>query len=1842
MAPLADLYVRVAADTLNARRQIQSFQDKLRGVDRTRTTAQVSANTRLAQAEITVLQNRLEKLRLQKVTPRVELQTARAEVKLEALQARLAKLSAPTVAPEVRTARGTAEFNGWLARLRGQRVQVPVDLDMSRLQASSAQFARLLKLPALTGAAALAGGALASLGAGMTALTSAAGPAVGALAGVGGAGAALGQGFLVAKFATSGLSDAMKAVNAVNQSTAAGFKPTAAQVKKVAIEYGLTSAAGQRLVTVLLQQSAAFGTLKDRVQGVLLPQLATSIQILGSAYLPMLTRSTTATAAVLRDLARDATYAFSGRVWRQDVDRILTTNVGLLRTLGGAALPLANVVRNIWVAALPLAQRFSQFVQDAAFRVSILTSEARRSGALGSFFRTAGDTAAQLGRIIGNVGGALLGMGRAAFGAGQTLLGSLEGATRRMRDLAASASGQNAMRDYFARSVPVIQETGRLLSALAGTFARLGANPALAPLIRQVRTQLLPAFERLLNITAGSFGSQVVTLLTNLANVFARLSAGGGALSAFLGTLVSMSGALNRLLATPGLGQFVNRILALAGTATALGLVVGSVGRIAASIGRLVTLGVSVAGFFGLLSRGGAVITGIAVAFLLAYRNIEPFRDAANATGRAVLGILAPLRGLGPVITDVLAGRLAQAGQRLAQVGGQLRTAAEQWLPQLSSALSRMGQALVSWIGPRIGPTLAALGGFFSRVSGWVTDTALPALGRATVRLGTALTAWIGPRIGPALSALEGFLVRIAGWVGNTGLPMLGRATARLGQALVDWIGPRVGPAITALGALLGRAVDWFTRTGRPMLVQALNRLGDALWRWVEPRIPALLGALGEFAGRAVAWLIGTGAPRLENGLEVLGRRLIGWVAPRIPGLLAETGKLVGGLVRWVATEGVPTVVRALTQFGVRAVAGFVDGFRSTDLGRAVGGAFTRVRDVVAQAMSSVRERVASETAAVRGAFSSGMLALSGAAERAMGAVRDALSAGMSLAQRVVARGVEGVQAAWDAISRVVAPVRRAFEAVRSVVSDLLRIAVFTVQEALRSMVSAVADSPIAQAARRIWQAVRVVVTSAVGAVQERVSAALSAVAEFVADVFGRVLTTTRRTWNAVREAVATVLTAVQGRVNSILSSVASFVADVMGRLLAEWRRRWTAVRETAATIVTAVRDVVADRLEATSDVVRRVLARIRRTFETAWTGIRTFVSDQVGALLRRAGDLVEGMRRIAADTWSRFRGETEGRIGSLIDWFRGVPGRIADTFGSLGGLLVERVKAGFRPMTGFINSNIVGGFNAISKAAGASLQLPFIPGFARGGVIPGQETKRDSVLFAARPAESVMVPEFTRAVGGERGVRKLNRAAERGRLRGRRLVPSNEEVERVGDLAEEAQARDPLGDVPLGRFKRDRKAWVFGSPPGYDVSGAMRAWNSALNGAFSFLAGRGPLTNQVTVASKRMPGADWQAITDGFRITMNDAYLREEDAEYRRSAVMHEMGHVLGLDHTNRLDSIMSIAPARIERMLGAPSRSDIAGALRVFPPRPDDDLQHGNPGSGFFGNIFATARGAIESLRQAVAKFVRPGVDEFRGRFAQRSTLGALASGANERLYAAMLAYGGAHDVGDFPAGEPGVDAGQRGGDYRRVSHQGKTLNARTLRMLRDAERNLRATFRVTQGSYRPRTSYSGGTHMGGGALDVNGPRGWATAVRALRGAGFAAWHRTPAQGPWGHHIHALAIGDRELSPSAAGQVRSFQSGGTGLRGLANGGIVKARPGGTPVVVGEGGRDEVVIPLPRRGDGDGGHVRLHPQDLAALAGAISVRVYIGERELQDVSVRAARGEIQAAVRSASHGRRG
>jgi TP901 family phage tail tape measure protein len=165
-----------------------------------------------------------------------------------------------------------------------------------------------------------------------------------------------------------------------------------------------------------------------------------------------------------------------------------------------------------------------------------------------------------------------------------------------------------------------------------------------------------------------------------------------------------------------------------------------------------------------------------------------------------------------------------------------------------------------------------------------------------------------------------------------------------------------------------------------------------------------------------------------------------------------------------------------------------------------------------------------------------------------------------------------------------------------------------------------------------------------------------------------------------------------------------------------------------------------------------------------------------------------------------------------------------------------------------------------------------------------------------------------------------------------------------------------------------------------------------------------------------------------------------------------------------------------------------------------------------------------------------------------------------------------------GVVPVSDPGNPAGHslwRGGEFsnRFIAHMQK------------AEQLSKKQVQVMQGGFRPRTSYSGTSHQGD-AVDFQVDY---ALVRAFRQVGIAAGDRT-GLGNWAPHVHAVpgpsagyaagsAVWQWQDYIAKGGMNQAYNS----TWGLAEGGIVKARQGGWQATIGEGGKDEAVIPLPR-----------------------------------------------------------
>jgi hypothetical protein len=381
--------------------------------------------------------------------------------------------------------------------------------------------------------------------------------------------------------------DAQQGVTDATRELAAAYREAGAAAEsggagKAADDFDKASPAAQRFARFLNDEVLpALRRIRDEIQARALPKFETAIRT-ALPLLGLFGAKLGDTADIIGDLTIRAADMMTSGPWTRDFGTILDSNNRIIETLGSAGLVSADALRILWVIAGPLAERLADLVLRGTETARAFLEAKRGTGELDTFMTRAGDTIEQLLRIIGNLLASLFNIGEAAAPAGQILLDSFEAATQKLQDLTGSVEGQTQIRDWFLAIVPTVQELGRLLVDLLAMMARLGSDPDTARFVEQLRTQLLPALDRM--ITA--LGDHVVPLLIDLASHLANITTelGGGALVGFLLTLNGIAAAIEWLLSIPGVGEFVGFILLLAGAGAGLSVVVGTVSKLTAAL----------------------------------------------------------------------------------------------------------------------------------------------------------------------------------------------------------------------------------------------------------------------------------------------------------------------------------------------------------------------------------------------------------------------------------------------------------------------------------------------------------------------------------------------------------------------------------------------------------------------------------------------------------------------------------------------------------------------------------------------------------------------------------------------------------------------------------------------------------------------------------------------------------------------------------------------------------------------------------------------------------------------------------------------------------------------------------------------------------------------------------------------------------------------------------------------------------------------------------------------------------------------------------------------------------
>jgi hypothetical protein len=410
-------------------------------------------------------------------------------------------------------------------------------------------------------------------------------------------------------------------------------------------------------------------TLRDALGRELFSQLESNLERLRTVLFPALR-------PVLVQLGDDIGKAFTkitdGIVNPRNIEKLNKVIIQSGINIQSYATTLANLYESfltLLVGAEPLINRFNTFVENkTAFWADFLNLQ-EASGELTKFFNKAGDIAARLGSIFGNLFGGISNITKANFspgGGGYILIEWLDEVLRKFDSFSGSVSGQQALQEYFKDVAVNAKAVLQSLGAFVKIILQAGADPNIArfwdilkgaaPILGSIFTQLNAAGPALAEFIVSLFRFAEVTLTT-------------GAIQNFLGVLTTALNTLSSILASPGvkgLFDFGSRLLAFFlafGTIAKLVKFAGFVvsGSLIAVGNALRFLASPLAGATGLFSNLKLAVTPLAAAFgvtassmaialgaitaivavlVVAYNKSEIFREAVSNLATTFTGTL--------------------------------------------------------------------------------------------------------------------------------------------------------------------------------------------------------------------------------------------------------------------------------------------------------------------------------------------------------------------------------------------------------------------------------------------------------------------------------------------------------------------------------------------------------------------------------------------------------------------------------------------------------------------------------------------------------------------------------------------------------------------------------------------------------------------------------------------------------------------------------------------------------------------------------------------------------------------------------------------------------------------------------------------------------------------------------------------------------------------------------------------------------------------------------------------------------------------------------------------------
>jgi len=376
------------------------------------------------------------------------------------------------------------------------------------------------------------------------------------------------EGARMVRDAQEGVADAIQAVADAAADLASGG---AGGVDAFAEAMAKLPPSAQAFVRYLISLQPLLERLKTIAADNLFPGLTVGLSNL-ITLMPIAERLTARFASAVGAAAADISTLALEPQFQRDLEELGNAGTDALTSVAQGAKDLFRSLVGVGAEGGNLTRWLGDYVKGLLQTESANLDAGRASGKMAEFFKETQFVTGSLLDSLVDLIHVIIDVGAEAYDViGRDLVTLLKEGTARLREFTGSVEGKNKIRQFFEDAKPAIWEMGRLVGAVVEMFARLGANKDLAPLIKQIREDLLPVVEKLLSGDSSAFASSIIDLAKSVGELISVAGGPGGSLTVFVDTMAQIVETVAWLAEhVPGFSNFVTVLAILAGVSKAV------------------------------------------------------------------------------------------------------------------------------------------------------------------------------------------------------------------------------------------------------------------------------------------------------------------------------------------------------------------------------------------------------------------------------------------------------------------------------------------------------------------------------------------------------------------------------------------------------------------------------------------------------------------------------------------------------------------------------------------------------------------------------------------------------------------------------------------------------------------------------------------------------------------------------------------------------------------------------------------------------------------------------------------------------------------------------------------------------------------------------------------------------------------------------------------------------------------------------------------------------------------------------------------------------------------------